>query len=283
MRFVVIDVETANPKLSSICQIGMVRFEDGMEVASCRFYVDPKDYFDGLNVAIHGIDEATVRGAPTFKEVTHILAEWLSGGIVASHTHFDRSAIGQACIAHGAELIECDWIDTARVARRTWQEFAKAGYGLASLASHFGFEFKHHDALEDARVAGRILLKAIEDSGLGIEDVRARSFSPLSKRSAITRQGDGDGALVGETIVFTGALTFPRVDAANLAATAGADVAQSVTKTTTMLVVGDQDIAKLNGKQKSSKHLKAETLISAGQMIRIVGESDFMALAAITE
>lgn len=93
--------------------------------------------------------------------------------------------------------------------------------------------------------------------------------------------GDGDGALFGEAIVFTGALLLPRRDAADRAAEAGADVLSGVTKATTMLVVGDQDIAKLNGREKSSKHLKAEKLISAGQNIRIIGETDFMVLSSI--
>jgi DNA polymerase-3 subunit epsilon len=81
-------------------------------------------------------------------------------------------------------------------------------------------------------------------------------------------------------IVFTGALQLARREAADMAAAAGGDVLPGVTKHTTMLVVGDQDISKLNGHDKSSKHMKAEKLITSGQQIRIIGESDFMALAA---
>jgi DNA polymerase-3 subunit epsilon len=43
-------------------------------------------------------------------------------------------------------------------------------------------------------------------------------------------------------------------------------------------VLGDQDIAKLNGADKSSKHRKAEQLIGDGQPIRILGEADFMSM-----
>jgi DNA polymerase-3 subunit epsilon len=93
------------------------------------------------------------------------------------------------------------------------------------------------------------------------------------------RAGDGDGPLLGETITFTGALEIPRRVAADQAADAGADVAPGVTRRTTMLVVGDQDISKLNGGAKSSKHLKAEELIAQGHAIRIMGETDFMALS----
>jgi DNA polymerase III subunit epsilon len=48
-----------------------------------------------------------------------------------------------------------------------------------------------------------------------------------------------------------------------------------VTKHTTLLVVGDQDVRKLAGHEKSAKHRKAEELIANGQRIRIISESDF--------
>jgi DNA polymerase-3 subunit epsilon len=43
-------------------------------------------------------------------------------------------------------------------------------------------------------------------------------------------------------------------------------------------VVGDQDIAKLAGREKSSKHRKAEELSLAGKPIRIICERDFQEL-----
>lgn len=51
-----------------------------------------------------------------------------------------------------------------------------------------------------------------------------------------------------------------------------------VTKNTTILVVGDQDVRKLAGQEKSSKHRKAEDLIKKGQAIRIIRETDFKEL-----
>ena len=79
-------------------------------------------------------------------------------------------------------------------------------------------------------------------------------------------------------MVFTGALEIPRREAADLAASIGCSVASGVNKKTTILVIGDQDISKLAGKDKSSKHLKAEQIISKGQKIRIIKESDFKLL-----
>jgi len=59
-------------------------------------------------------------------------------------------------------------------------------------------------------------------------------------------------------------------------------VASGVTKKTTLLVVGDQDIKKLAGYEKSSKHRKAEELIQSGIPLRILKESDFKEFAKLS-
>ena len=79
-------------------------------------------------------------------------------------------------------------------------------------------------------------------------------------------------------LVFTGALEIPRTEAADLAAAAGCEVASGVSKKTTLLVVGDTDVARTAGHEKSGKHRKAEKLIATGAPIRIIRESDFMQL-----
>ncbi len=62
---------------------------------------------------------------------------------------------------------------------------------------------------------------------------------------------------------------------ADLAARTGCNVADVVNVSTTLLVVGNQDIRKLAGHEKSSKHRKAEGLRAKGQPIRILTETDF--------
>ena len=92
-NFVAIDVETANAFMGSICQIGAVRFEDGREVEHISWLVDPRDYFDPINVSIHRIDEQTVRGQPCFAERHRELFEFTTDAVTVCHTHFDRVAL----------------------------------------------------------------------------------------------------------------------------------------------------------------------------------------------
>lgn len=174
---------------------------------------------------------------------------------------------------------------SARVARRAWpDQCGRSGYGLPQLAKLLSLSFTAHVAVEDARTAGAVLVRAIRDTGLDIESWLKRVESPVFGSDAISsfaQQGDPDGPLAGETIAFTGALRLTRAEAAALAARVGCDVRDGVTKATTILVVGDQDATRLAGHQKSSKHRKAEALILAGQPIRIVGESDFERLIRV--
>ena len=162
--------------------------------------------------------------------------------------------------------------------RRTWPDFSKRGYGLANVAETLGIKYKAHDALEDARCAGEILKRAIAETGLAAEDWLKRVELPIDSThgaAVICRDGNTEGPLHGEKIVFTGSLSVLRREAADAAAAAGCQVDAGVTKQTTLLVVGDQDIRKLAGHEKSSKHLKAEKLIENGQHIRILCETDF--------
>lgn len=278
MRFVAIDVETANADLSSICQVGVAVFEDGKHASSWSSLVDPEDDFDEFHVSIHGIDEQAVTGAPKWPAVAEHLRTILDGSIAACHTPFDRSATTQACEKYGIKSIDCRWLDTARVARRTWPErFGAAGYGLRKVAKFLDIKFKHHDALEDARAAGEVLCRATAHTGLTADDWLSRVERPidLACEQSIARNANVEGPLFGNVVVFTGALVIPRREAADLAARAGCSVGATVTRKTTLLVVGDQDISRLAGKSKSSKHIKAEEMIGQGCQIRILRESDF--------
>ncbi len=65
MKFVAFDVETSDADVSSICQIGFAHCKNGILVDELSSYIDPETFFDAINIAIHGIDKATIKGAPT--------------------------------------------------------------------------------------------------------------------------------------------------------------------------------------------------------------------------
>lgn len=233
MEFVALDVETANPDVSSICQIGLAHFAGKNIVDTWKTYIDPEDDFDPINISIHGITEDTVGGAPTLPEVADELCRHLSGKIVVCHTHFDRLALQQSFPKYQLQMPSCTWLDSARVARRAWKEFAWKGYGLHNMCAFLGYQFSHHDALEDAKAAAFVLLSAMDKAGLDLAGWLDRVRRPLDLDSAaigVTRGGNPDGPFYSEVMVFTGRLTTPRRQAADMAAHVGCTVGEGVTE-----------------------------------------------------
>lgn len=286
MEFVALDFETANADMSSICQLGLALFKDGSLQEEWKTYIDPEDFFDGINISIHGIDETTVEGAPILPDIASRIYSYLDDRIAVCHTHFDRVALHKVCAKYDLRMPTCTWLDSARVARRTWDQFAYKGYGLANVCATLGYQFVQHDALEDAKAAAHVLHAAIEKTGMDLQQWLKRverSIGFPDHSYNISQDGNPEGAFYGEMLVFTGALQISRRVAADMAAKIGCTVVNGVNKKTTILVVGDQDVKKLAGHEKSSKHRKAEKLIAEGYQIRILRESDFKELVLLAE
>lgn len=285
MDFAVIDVETANADLASVCQVGVARFDGGALANSWSTLIDPEDVFEPLHISVHGIDEGRVKGAPTFPDVWEGIASRVEGTITVSHTPFDRLSLSRVCDRYRRPEFRTRWLDSARVVRRTWSEWSRTGYGLQSVADALGIQYVAHDAEEDARAAGEVLLAAIRHSGVSLEEWLDRAHHPIGadEHGRIMREGDLDGPLAGEVAVFTGSMSIPRREAADLAAKVGCSVEAAVNKRTTILVVGDQDLRRLSGHEKSAKHRRAVELIASGRGIRILGESDFRELVGVHE
>ena len=283
--FNVIDVETANSDWSSVCQIGLVQVRNGRIEDTWETLVNPEEWFDPWNVSVHGITSEAVKAAPTLPEVERDLYRRLRDSVLVSHTAFDRVAMERVMDKYHLPRLGVVWLDSARIVRRAWPEkFGQRGYGLSSVANDLEISFRHHDALEDALAAAKIVLRACEDTGLDIEAWLYRVESRIQqgkhlrsvRHESFSKDGNPEGQLFGEVVVFTGSLNLPREKVTHLAAYAGCKVRTTISRRTSMLVVGLQDRKRLNGYEKSSKHRKAEQLMSEGVDIQILSESDFL-------
>lgn len=163
-RFVAIDVETANNKRGSICQIGIACYENGQIAQEWESLVNPEDIFWDLNIDIHGIKEHHVKDSPTFPMLKNKLFSFLNthleNQIVVSHSNFDKSAISQVCEKYIFALPNCKWIDSIKIAKDAWPELVNDGYGHSVICDFLNYKFKHHDALADAEACGYLTLKA---------------------------------------------------------------------------------------------------------------------------
>lgn len=282
-EFVAIDVETANKNRGSICQIGLAKYKNGVLQKEWSSYIDPEEDFESMNVKIHGIDEDTICDAPTLPDAIDFLTEFLDDAICVSHSSFDRDAINISFKQYAIDSINIKWVDSLKVARKTWTNI-QGGYGLKNMCKIIGYKFNHHDALEDAKAAGNLMIAAMVKTSLDLD--RLLEYATVKTRATTkpiptepNLKAYPKGALFGQTIVFTGDLSMPRWEAAALVTNAGGTVASSVTKKTTMLVMGPQDISRFaKGETRSSKQLKAMSLISKGQKIAGLDEKILKAL-----
>lgn len=281
-RFVAVDVETANGDRSSICQLGLagVDAQGGIETASVL--VDPEAAFAGFNTQLHGIDARTVRGQRRFPDIIQPLRAFLQRHPLVQHSGFDRGAINSACQRYGLPGIEAEWFDSVGIARRAWPELrGNGGHGLGNLKGFLGLDFRHHDAGEDARAAALVVLHAERHTGQNFADLAApRRRGKTTFEKSVALDGNRNGPLFGHDTCFTGRLSMSRTAAATLAAEAGITVRTGFSKKITLLVVGDQDLSTLAEHDKSTKHRRAEELIAQGHALRIIAESEFLAMIA---
>jgi DNA polymerase-3 subunit epsilon len=283
MRFIAIDVETANSDMSTICQIGTAEYHDDELVDEWVSYVNPEVDFNPFHSKVHGITKETVALAPTFASVYPALRQRLDERIIVSHTLFDRTALRRAVAKSCLTLPIGSWLDSAMLVKRACPNLAQFGLSIKVLCGQIKYDFRHHHALEDAKAAAALVHYALRESGESFDVWARRLGVPIALPERVYHGEPGDrrlGTLAGEVLVFTGALTLPRADATALAQDLGGVVGDSVTKKTTLLVIGDQDVTKFADHEKSSKHRKAEELIESGRPIRIISEGDFLDLVA---
>tara|TARA_R110002050_G_C8899055_1_gene509994 strand:- start:99 stop:992 length:894 start_codon:yes stop_codon:yes gene_type:complete len=286
MNFNVIDVETANRDYSSICQVAVVSVRDGEIVSSWESLVNPETIFDHQNISIHKISPESVIGSPNFLQIYEDLVLHTQNYPLIHHGAFDRIAINRACDLYSLDRPEIYWLDSTQIVRRVWKEFSTKGYGLKNLANHFNFEFIHHNALEDSTLTAKVVIKACSESKTTIKHWNSfLAKTSDSVKSAVTSsplkrkiQGNENGPLYGENLVITGELSYPRNKIAKVSTDAGCTVTNSVSKKTTLLVVGSQNDYRLSGYGKSVKFKKAEELIEKGIPIRIITENDLFIL-----
>jgi len=277
-RFIALDVETACSDAASICQIGLACVQPDNEIQTFSMLVNPGTRFDPFNIQLHGIGPDHVSDAPRFPDAWHALLPLLTRHHLVQHSSFDKRAVASACDFCGITAPDLRWSDSVVIARRAWPELkGNGGHGLANLKRTLDLQFHHHDAGEDARAAAMVVLHAERHLAMSFEQLIVPKTKPRYPATQ-TRTGTADGPLAGSTVVFTGSLGMSREAAADLAAQVGMNVKAGVTKHTSHLVVGDQDLSLLAGHKKSSKHRKAEEMREAGHPIRIMGETEFKRL-----
>ncbi len=158
--WVAIDFETANGSRASACSVALVRVSGGEEKEVFATLIRPPEghgRFDARNTAVHGIREADVRRAPSWRRVWSQMADFIGDSpLIAHNAAFDTSVIRGANAATGIPNPMLRYACTLVLARQTWD---LGSYTLPRVAGAAGIAFSdHHRAEADARAAAGVLL-----------------------------------------------------------------------------------------------------------------------------
>ena len=162
------DVETANADIGSICQIGVVRIVDGVEVAAGSWLCRPPagiDHFQPGNVAVHGITPDDVADQPTFAERLPQLLEFIGDlPVVAHNAQFDAIATLRACLASDLAVPPLTYGCSLALSRAA--QLGLSSHRLPVVAQALGVDLvHHHDAASDARAAAMIIVELARRAG----------------------------------------------------------------------------------------------------------------------
>ncbi|CAN5510633.1 hypothetical protein BH10CYA1_BH10CYA1_52830 [soil metagenome] len=180
-KMAVIDTETTGVYRGrdKIIEIAIVQTDhDGNVEDEYVTLINPNRDLGDTN--IHGIRAAEVFDAPTFVEVAGDVLDRLKDRIIVGHNvGFDLGMLSNHFIMMDSQLPPPSNLCTMSLA----YQFGPSCRRLAECCSHFGIQhLSAHNALEDARVTLKLLLKYLALS-------RKNGFTSLSQLSAF-RQGE---------------------------------------------------------------------------------------------
>lgn len=299
--YTVIDTETTGLDygLCDIIEVAAVRVRNGIVVDSFSSLVKPPvyycydddgnespEYVDSFITGLTGITNEMLSSAPDPVDVIPSFIKFLSGDTLIGHNiNFDVNFLYDLCEKLGIDFSN-NFIDTMRIARKLLPELSH--HRLKDLTKHFGVTNQNeHRSLGDCMATNAIynLMKSQILSCIG-EDAFVNSFChrhrpKLRSSDIVTDITDFDDSnpFYQKTVVFTGALSsMQRKDAMQIIANLGGINADSVTKKTNFLVIGNEEFASSVKNGKTNKMKKAEAHILKGADLQIISEDVFLSM-----
>jgi DNA polymerase-3 subunit epsilon len=193
VTFVVVDLETTggSHKTDSITEIGAVKVRGGEVLGELGTLVDPGTGIPPAIVALTGITQAMVTGAPRLATVLPAFLEFSAGAVLVAHNSpFDIGFLREACARHDTRWPKNPVLCTARLARAVLPKEETPSVRLSALAELFGARTRPtHRALADAKATVDVLHGLLERVGnLGVQSLE--ELLALAASAAGTRPTD---------------------------------------------------------------------------------------------
>lgn len=301
INFVAIDLETATFERNSICELGLAIVENSKVTEKKSWLIQPPyNEYDDFNIEIHGIHPKDTKNCPEFKDVWNEIKPYLEGKIVIAHNcSFDMYVLRDTFLANDIDFPHFAFFCSYRTATKTVQNCYS--YALPNVCEALGIDFSgHHRAENDAVACAEVFLACLKKAECNSwEDLQSKCefrcgrFDDKYFRSQLSTHPSksfkvgkikGDPSKIdegsyfyGKRVCFTGTCKYGvRKDLLQKIADIGGVPTDSVTKTTDILIVGQQDYRVVGEDGMSSKQKKAISLKDEGYNIEIMSESDFL-------
>lgn len=160
MNFVAMDFETANGKSSSACSLALALIENNQITDTFYTLINPLQNFNYRNIAIHHIQPADVKSAPTFDQVwPHIQSLFTQDNLIAAHNApFDTRVLRETLAMFNLPAPTYQAIDTVRTSRKLYPQMPN--HKLNTVAQLLKITLTHHHhALDDTIACAEILIK----------------------------------------------------------------------------------------------------------------------------
>ena len=166
MNYVAIDFETAYWGPANACSLGIVT-SNGRTITSEWYHLIRPFYmkFDADCQKVHGIMAEDVEDAPTFQDIFEEIRSRLEGQVVFAHNaRFDMGVLASSIATYDLPDLHFTYADTVPLSVKLWPDMEN--HKLNTVAEALGFDFHHHQALDDARACAYIVRAALTAKAL---------------------------------------------------------------------------------------------------------------------
>lgn len=189
------DVEYANAKNKSICQLGLLSeyFPSSEPVLPEKnIFINPEDGFQDWCIKVHGISDKQVENEPNFPTVWKMVEPYFKDTIIVGYNVFvsDLTALSKSCARYSIDLPNLHYIDVMRIATDCIPYYEVRDFTLSSLCEYFGIDTgSSHDAFDDACATSDLFKCLVETFDINIKDY-IREFSPVETQEFVKYVAD---------------------------------------------------------------------------------------------
>lgn len=266
--YTVLDIETTglNPQNDYITEISAIKYRNNRRVDEFSSLVKPDFSIPYYITRLTGIDDAMVADAPSIDEVIISFMDFFADDIIAGYNvAFDLSFIAENLAGYYAKRLANDYVDVMKLAQNELPFLGR--YKQTAVAEYFNIATAGaHRALVDCNICNGCYQKLKE---LAVADYH---LPPQQRELVLAQSASSLKPLADKQIVLLGSFDSLYVkNVWEILTALGASVAQHVTDSADMVIVGTADASVCDGADLQL----AISMKSAGKNIYILKEDVF--------